>query len=178
MQVTTNGTVLQRQFPFTAANLNFFANLSSNGPCVDSLAYLPLAANADGSLNSCTNPAQLGTTVSFFVEGAGGLGGPPTPGDQLGDVAAYVGSCAVAVTNTVAINNYVFRVDVSLPPASLPCANGYGPVGQPGSQFNDEVFLLYNGEPVGPYVVPVPAGSPIINFSPGQPIPMIIWVTE
>jgi len=175
MQVNVNGVTLDRQFPFTSTNLNIFANLSADASCA---GFLPLAANADGTLNSCTNPAKSGTTISFFVEGAGGLGPPPTPGQELSDMAAYVGACGAGVTRAPAINNYVFRVDVALPPASLPCANGYSPVSSTGMELNYPVFLYYRGEPIGPYVVPVPSGSPIFNFSPGQAMPMLIWVTE
>lgn len=177
MQVTTDGANLERQFPFTASNLNLFASLSSSGPCVDSLGYLPLAANADGSLNSCTNPAKFGTTISFFVEGVGGLDSPPTPGEELPDVAAFVGDCALAVTHTIAIND-VFRVDVTPPPASLPARMVAALPPRPGCNSIIAFFLPYNGEPVGPHVVPVPSGGPIFNFSPGQPLPMIIWVTR
>ena len=75
MQLTVNGVTIQRQFPYTVSNLNLFADLASiQVPC-DALAvysgFQPVAMNADGSANLCSNPAKYGSTVSFFMHGAG-----------------------------------------------------------------------------------------------------------
>jgi uncharacterized protein (TIGR03437 family) len=41
---------------------------------------LPLALNADASLNSCANPAAIGSTVTLFVNGLGLAGATPVTG--------------------------------------------------------------------------------------------------
>jgi uncharacterized protein (TIGR03437 family) len=174
MQVTVNGVSVQRQFPFTASNLNLFADLSANliscpSANFNANGFQPVAANADGSFNSCTNPARYGSTVSFFVHGVGGFAPPP----QLLNLQAFVGFCSAAVTNASLIDGFVYKVDVSLPASLLPCAEDYSAI-QAENEF--PVTLSYNGVPVGSRVVPT--GGPIINFSPGEPMPMIVWVTR
>lgn len=180
MQLTVNGVSVQRQFPFTASNLNLFADLSANEISCPSAHFIangfqPVAANADGSLNSCTNPARYGSTVSFFVHGVGAISLGFPPPQQLLNLQAFVGRCSVPVTNASLITGFVYKVDVAMPSSLLPCAGSYNP-NQAENQF--PVTLSYNGMPVGPRVVPVPTGSPIINFSPGEPMPMIVWVTQ
>ncbi len=122
MQVRVNGVTLQRQFPYTVSNLNLFADLSSAGCQVDG-GCQPVATNADGSTNSLAHPASYGSTVSFFMHGAGvpTLGSQPAP--QLGNVQAFFGSCPATVTNASLIGSFVYKVNVTLP-ASLwwPCS--------------------------------------------------------
>ncbi|MBZ5592797.1 MAG: SBBP repeat-containing protein [Acidobacteriia bacterium] len=175
MQVTVNGSSVERQFPITASNLNLFADLSSNQiSCPNAptaVGFQPLATNADGSLNSCTNPARFGSTVSFFVHGVGGFGSPPP---QLLNLQASVGPCSAAVTNASLIDGFVYKVDVSLPASPLPCIEVFGS-SQVESYF--AVALSFNGAPVGPLFVPADAAGPVLNFSPpGIPMPMIVWV--
>ncbi len=175
MQVSVNGATVQRQFPLTASNLNLFADLSANEiscPSAHSTAngFQPVAANADGSFNSCTNPAQFGSTVSFFVHGIGEF-----PPPQLRSLQAFVGICSATVTNASMINGFVYKVDVVLPASLLPCAESHSP-SQAENELN--VTLSYNGAPVGPLALPPGSGGPIINFSPGKPLPMIVWVTQ
>jgi uncharacterized protein (TIGR03437 family) len=177
MQIDVNGSMVQRQFPFAESNLNLFANLSSSEiSCANGLStegFQPLAVNADGSLNSCTNPAQYGSTVSFFVHGVGAsqLGFPPPA--QFSGVQAYVDSCSAAVTNASLIDGFVYKVDVSLPASGLPCEN-FSPV---QSETYFQVTLSYNGVPAGPLLVPANLAGPVLNFSPpGEPMPMIVWV--
>jgi hypothetical protein len=57
----------------------------------------------------------------------------------------------------------------------LPCAQDYSEV---SAENSFTVSFTYNGETVGPRVVPVPGGGPIINYSLGQPMPMVVWVTK
>lgn len=178
MQLSVNGTTLQRQFPLTISNMNLFADLNSDEQIcqtADIIAngFQPVALNADGSLNSCANPAKLGSSVSFFMHGVGGeqLGLPPA--QQLTNVEAFVGPCAVPVTSASLGANYVYQVSVTMPDSVPTCSLGYGL--QPENPFS--VTFSYNGLPVGPRTVPNP-GSPIINFAPNQPMPMIVWVTE
>jgi hypothetical protein len=73
------------------------------------------------------------------------------------------------------LDSFVNKVDVTMPTAALPCAQAYE-----GSTAENPfaATFLYDGAPVGPLVVPPPNGGPIINFTPGQPMPMIVWLTQ
>lgn len=171
--------MIQRPFPFTSSNLNLFADLSDNEVACPSANFIangfqPVAMNADGTMNSCASPAKFGSTVSFSVHGVGAiqLGFPPA--QQLLDLQAIVGACSAAVENTSLVTAFVNKVDVRIPGSLWPCANGYN---QASAENSFSVFLSRDGEPVGPRIVPVPSG-PIVNFSPGQPMPMVIWVTR
>ena len=73
----------------------------------------PVVLNGDGSLNSSTNPAGLGSAVSVFVNGLSGLipdfqENTNIPG-QLYTVEGW------SVTNIVAATPFVLRVDLQLP---------------------------------------------------------------
>lgn len=175
MQLTHNGASVQRQFPFTASNLNLFADLSTNqNPCPNfpsDVGFQPLATNADGSTNSCTNPAQAGSTVSFFAHGAGGFESQPS---RLVNLHASFGfGCTALVTNVSLIAGLVYKMDVSLPASLAPCDQVFkGSEGVP-------VTLSYNGAPVGPLYIPVDLAGPLLSFSPpGQPMQMIVWVRQ
>jgi uncharacterized protein (TIGR03437 family) len=172
MQITVNGTTIQRQFPLAQSNLNLFADLSANQiTCLSASSIIsgfqPLAANADGSLNSCKNPAAYGSTVSFFVHGIGGTIAAP----QILDIQAMVGNCSAAVTRASLINSYVYKVDVTLPASIVPCATSYSLIAAE-NQF--PVTLSYKGAPVGPRTVPTSVGPSYINSQ----MPMIVWVTK
>jgi hypothetical protein len=154
--------------------LNLFANLSivqvSCATAQPSPIYgvLPVATNADGSLNTCANPALYGSTVSLFVHGAGFYGTAP---QVLPNVQAQAGACPAQVTNTSMLNGFVYKVDLTLPPAADGCIE----------DFLDETYfpitLTYNGTPVGPFYVPADLGGPVLNFPPpGQSMPMIVYV--
>ncbi len=87
---------------------------------------------------------------------------------------AYVDSCSAAVTNTSLIDGFVYKVDVSLPAPGLPCENFSA--GQGETYF--QVTLSYNSALVGPLFVPGDLAGPVLNFSPpGEPMPMVVWVT-
>jgi uncharacterized protein (TIGR03437 family) len=180
MKLTVNNDSVERQFPFTVSNMNLFADLTSNEiscPTANFIAngFQPVAVNADGSSNSCTNPAKYGSTVSFFMHGVGAeqLGFPPA--QQLLNVQAYVGFCSSAITNASLIDGFVYKVDVTMPASLSPCTETYS-LTQAENQF--PVSFSYGGLPVGPLVVPIPGRGPTINFAPGEPMPMIVWVTK
>jgi uncharacterized protein (TIGR03437 family) len=180
MQLKVNNATLERQFPLTVSNMNLFATLTSDEiPCPAanqiSNGFQPVTANADGSPNSCTNPAKYGSTVSFFMHGAGGGALGILPPQLLLTVQALVGQCSQSITNAALIDGFVYKVDVSMPSALLPCAQDYSET-SPENPFT--VTFTYNGETVGPRVVPVPGGGPTVNFAPGQPMPMVVWVTK
>jgi uncharacterized protein (TIGR03437 family) len=177
MQLTVSGATVQRQFPYTASNMNLFADLASTeAPCPGAITpeggFQPLAMNADGSVNSCVNPARYGSTVSFFMEGVGGdiFAFGFEPPQQVLNVQALVGSCSAAVTNASLIDGFVYKVDVTLPPSLLPCSF-YSSSSSEGLFY---VTLRYNGSTVGPQYVPFPTSV----SSSSQPMPMTVWVTK
>lgn len=176
MQLTYNGSSVQRQLPFTASNLNLFADLSTDqNPCPNlpstQIGFQPLATNADGSTNSCTNPAKAGSTVSLYVHGAGGFEAPPS---KLVNLHATVGfGCTALVTNASLITGFVYKLDVSLPASLAPCDEVFsGSYGVP-------LTLSYNDAPVGPLYIPADLAGPTLSFSPpGQPMRMILWLRQ
>jgi uncharacterized protein (TIGR03437 family) len=110
MQLTVNGvSAAPRQLPLTFSNPSLFINtaqiqVSSFGPVV-------LALNADGSMNSPTNPATLGSAVSVFVNGLirdpRVIQSPP----QLQTINGW------SVIGFVPANPFVLRVDLRVPSA-------------------------------------------------------------
>jgi uncharacterized protein (TIGR03437 family) len=174
MQLTVDGVPIQRQFPYTVSNLNLFADLSSTQvSCAAAVSVengiQPVAVNADGSANSCPNPARFGSTVSFFMHGVGGDAFGFQPPQQLLNVQAFVGWCSATVTNASLINSFVYKVDVTMPASLLPCAQSY--TNLPENSFY--VTFSYNGNVVGPRSVPINIG-PNVNFA----MPMTVWVTQ
>jgi uncharacterized protein (TIGR03437 family) len=175
MQLTVNGVTIQRQFPYTVSNMNLFADLSpAQVSCPAALVIgnpiQPVAMNADGSANSCANPAKYGSTVSFFMHGVGGNAFGFQPPQQLGlNVEALVGYCPTTVTNAWLINNFVYKVDVTMPASPLPCGQASGSF---AVNFFDVTFS-YDGLTVGPLSVPF-GGGPAMNFA----MPMTVWVTN
>jgi uncharacterized protein (TIGR03437 family) len=69
MQVTVNGVSSPPlQFPVTSANPSLFVNIPA-GLQTTSQEFIAVALNANGSLNSPSNPAQPGSVISVFVNG-------------------------------------------------------------------------------------------------------------
>ena len=170
-QVIKNGvSSALRELPGAPSNLNLFANLSYRLACPgDTISFgpYPLALNADGSLNSCANPAKFGSTISFFVDGSG----PQPLAAQLTGLQASAQQCSgpvsAPVERTSLINNFVYQVDVQFP-APVSACNG----------IISNVIFSYNGAPVGPLIVPSPSYSPIVVFTPGQSMSMIVFLTQ
>ena len=176
MQLNYNGASTRRAFPLTASNLNIFANLSTrvescSGVASTSTGFQPVAMNADGSSNSCTNPAKAGSTVSLFVHGAGGINAPPS--DLVNLHASFGFGCTALVTHAPLINGLVYRVDVTLPSSLAACGEpSSGTLGVP-------LTLNYNDAPAGPFAIPVDSTGQVERFSPpGEPMAMIVWVTQ
>ena len=182
MQLNVNGATVARQFPYLISNLNLFANvLSGQNSCAGSepggQAYQPLAINADGTTNSCSNPAAAGSTVSFFMEGIGAeqLGFPPNP--QIPELAATVGYCSAQVTGANLTSQYVYKIDVTMPASLAACA------GAPTAASKYHLAITFNygatfgrsWASVGPFVVPAPGSLPV-SFAPGQAMAMNVYV--
>ena len=165
MQVSVNGALgIRRQFPLAASNFNLFANLSTTEiSCASAVSYIssgvqPLAANAEGSVNTCANPAKLGSTVSFFVDGAGSAN---LPSPQL---QASFGACSSAELNASPINSFVWKVTFPVPASLALCAFTYDLL---STQNSAPVTFTYFGAPVAP-----------LELGTSQPLPMIVWVTQ
>lgn len=71
LEVAVAGAVsASRAVPLTDADPNLFLNYSLSLPVTgNSPGFVAFAENGDGSLNSPTNPAQLGSVISVFVNG-------------------------------------------------------------------------------------------------------------
>jgi uncharacterized protein (TIGR03437 family) len=109
MRLTVNGaSAAPRQIPLTfAANPSLFLNDAQTQ--VSGLGSVALALNADGSMNSSTNPAKFGSAVSVFVNGLA-----PDPRvthfpPQLSTINGW------SVTGIAAANPFVLRVDLQVP---------------------------------------------------------------
>jgi uncharacterized protein (TIGR03437 family) len=157
----------QRVIPYATSNLNLFANLTSNQvncPRANLIAsgVQPLAANADGSSNSCDNPAQYGSTVSLFVHGVGtfSYGHPPPP--QLEALQALADQCSTAIEDATLVNGFVYKVDIQLPASLHACAASFSNAPEQGLYLT----LSYRGSPVGP-----------LNLF-GAPMGMVVWVSQ
>jgi uncharacterized protein (TIGR03437 family) len=75
MKVMANGNVVaSRQFAVAASSPGLFIDTTVyNQSCgvVTVGAFSAVALNADGSRNSCANPAKVGSTVTIFLNGVG-----------------------------------------------------------------------------------------------------------
>jgi uncharacterized protein (TIGR03437 family) len=180
IQISVNGVAAPpRALPVTAREPSLFLDLSSFGaPCktpngfTGTNGFAVVAANQDGTLNSCANPAKAGTVVSFFLNGVGGeLNGngatvPLQPSSV--PVSVDIGNWSAEVVNVVAQNDWVWRVDARLPAFMMPAS---GPA-------STSVSMSLNFYPedveVGPLGVSgvFSAGA----TSGGAPLPMSIWI--
>jgi uncharacterized protein (TIGR03437 family) len=117
MKVTVNGvSSLPRQF---VLNYNgtphvFMNTAEPNNSSTNPFGgFLPLALNADGSVNSGANPAKQNSTVSVFVNGLA-----PDPQITTSPVQLY-SIYGWQVTRVTQINPFVMRVDVQTPAISI-----------------------------------------------------------
>lgn len=160
MQVSVNGVAgAARKLSVTAANPNLFAH---PGPqvagCAFGQGFTPVATNADGTTNSCENPAKLETVVSFYVHGLG------VSACLCFDVT--LGTIPAAIANVVAVNGYVTRVDVMLPDSLSGADVGLDKLG--GFYVN----VRLNGALVGPMTPPVDGYIGSVGS-----VGLTIWVT-
>jgi uncharacterized protein (TIGR03437 family) len=107
MQLTVNSVSSPpRLFPIVSANPSLFVNVSETYQ-TNSQGYIALAINADGSVNSPTNPAQPGSIVSVFVNGLA-----TDPEFQLYTANGWF------ITNTSQPNPYVLELGLQIPASS------------------------------------------------------------
>jgi uncharacterized protein (TIGR03437 family) len=154
MQLTVNNLdAPARQFPLTALSPSLFLDTvqtyQANSP-----GFIALALNADGSVNSSTNPAPMGSAVSVFVNGVS-MGTASTP-HQFGTNSGWL------VTDSVQSGPFVVRVDLQVPSqlgSSLAC----------GPSLCMASFEIYD-------VNAVPLGSEIIQSASGPALGGIVYV--
>ncbi len=115
MQVMVNGVPAEaRALPVVNNAPNLFTSASTSAAsCPETIAGEAIALfanNADGSVNSCSNPAKPGTVISLFVDGVNVKG-------QVSElpVAVTIGHWSAEVVNVTEANPYVLRIDVTVP---------------------------------------------------------------
>jgi uncharacterized protein (TIGR03437 family) len=121
MQVSVNGVnAAPRQFSLTYRNPSLFLNIPETVSSSNMQGPIALALNADGSTNSPTNPATLGSVISVFVNGL-----TEDPQVNYGPLQLTT-SPGWQVTNTVQASPFVIQVDVQLPSsaAAVQAVNG------------------------------------------------------
>jgi uncharacterized protein (TIGR03437 family) len=111
MQVTVNGVSSPPlRFALTSANPGLFVIPESFQ--TNSQEFVTVARNADGSLNSSTNPAQPGSVISVFVNGL-----PVDPQVRLEPPVLYTPG-GWSVTNYSQTSPFVLKVDLQVPASS------------------------------------------------------------
>jgi uncharacterized protein (TIGR03437 family) len=110
IQVTVNGVSSSPPlaFPVTNANPSLFVDAQETYEAI-SQGYVALALNQDGSVNSPTNPADLGSVVSIFVNGLAANPDLATPPLEL-----YAGN-GWSVINYSQTNPFVLQVALQVP---------------------------------------------------------------
>ncbi len=109
MQVTVNGvSSAARELPLTFANPSLFlAGLPATAS--DPFATVLLALNADGSVNSSTNPARGGSVISVFLNGILYNG---SVGNEMFQLSANNGWTVTGYTQP---NPFVLQVNLLVP---------------------------------------------------------------
>jgi len=166
MQIKVNGVLSAgRLLPVTSSSPSLFTDLFATPPASCTQGFPPpvLARNADGSINSCSQPAKPGSTISLYLNGVG-IGTEGYFGFfSIFDSDVVINGASAEVVNLANENDWVTRVDVRLP-ASLAAT--------PGTQaFN--VTVRESGLPVGPLSL-TPGLSPYL--AAGASVPLSIWV--
>ncbi len=129
--VTTSTTV----FSVVPSQPSAFVQTASYATCNGEIreSFLPLAVNADGSLNGCGKQAQPGTFVYVFLNGLGVAGGHPVTGaiSTTMDVPPVSATAALNPLNTgfstgpvpVGVDigqiNSVWQAKIAIPIASV-----------------------------------------------------------
>ncbi len=140
MHVTANGvSTRERAFPTTFANPSLFLDLPDL-PMDQSIGYIAVALNADGSVNSPSNPAPPGSIVSVFLNGlspAVGFNGPNL----------LFANNGWTVTGFSQATPYVLQVDLQVPATlqAISCGSSSCAAG----------FSIYYTNPGNPYAQPV-----------------------
>ncbi len=165
MQLSFNGTVLgTRQFAVAPENPSVFVASKVAGFTCGNLqvgpSLLALALNEDGTLNSCANPAKVGSLVSLFVNGIGTSGENLTTGALNGINPGFI-----VGTATVSVDNYSAEVD-----SFISQSGAISGVGQLNMRIPDTISTLTPESPISLTVMlnSLPAGPLAAGTSPGS----------
>jgi uncharacterized protein (TIGR03437 family) len=112
MQLTVNGVAApQRLLQLTFAKPSLFLNIAQtySSSSTNPLGFVALALNADGSINSSTNPAAPGSALSVFVNGL-----TPDPQISTAPLLLFTNN-GWSLTNTAQSTPFVLRVDLRVP---------------------------------------------------------------
>ena len=148
MQVTVNGvSSAPLAFPVISANPSLFVVPGSFSLTAEEFATVAL--NADGSQNSATNPAQLGSVISVF---ANGLAMDPNNPSEPPDLYAPGGW---SVTSSSQINPFVLQVSLQVPSSSanLTCQ----------SNVCTAIFEIYDLDYLSAYQPGIPSGLKFVG---------------
>ncbi len=108
MKVTVNGVPSPSlEFPVSYANPSLFVVPGSYSPTLEQ--SITLALNADGSVNSASNPAKVGSGISVFVNGLAMDPQIPYQPPDLYTVAGW------SVISSAQINPFVLQVNLQIP---------------------------------------------------------------
>ena len=166
MKIKVNGDPsLARLFPVTSSSPSLFADLFASPPASCTQGYPPpvLARNADGSINTCLQPAKPRSTISLYLNGVG-RGTELFYNLSIFDFDVVINGASAEVVNIANENYWVTRVEVRLPASLTP---------PPGTPQAFGVTMRESGLPVGPLSL-TPTISP--NLPAGTSIPLSIWV--
>jgi uncharacterized protein (TIGR03437 family) len=164
MRIKVNGAASAvRLFPVTSSNPALFADLfATSAGCMQGNPPPALVRNADGSINSCKDPAKPESIVSLYVNGVG-VGTSLFSGYfVIFDWDVVVNGLSAEVVDVSKENDWVTRVDVRLPAGFVPdfvTAAG--------------VTMRESGLPVGPLSL-----TPYLpqDLPAGTSLPLSIWV--
>jgi len=94
-------------FPVVASQPASFLSAVGYAACgsIPTTSLSPLASNADGTLNSCSNPAVAGSLVQVYLNGVGAGGGNPATGAIAASPAAPLPLLARAIFTLTGIGN-------------------------------------------------------------------------
>jgi uncharacterized protein (TIGR03437 family) len=174
MQLSVDGVAAQpRELGTTASVPSLFGDLSGTvqSCTLGNETYFgalgAFALNADGTVNSCSHPANAGTVISLFVNGLGvnGITSPWMP--SAIPVAVTLGEWSAEVVNVSAASPFVWQVDVLIP-ADIEQRDLSAVTVSMDMNFEGGVV------PVGPLAVQ--GNSPSYTM-PGVPLPLTVWVS-
>jgi uncharacterized protein (TIGR03437 family) len=166
MQVTANGAAsVVRLSPLTSSSPSLFADLFATTPasCTQGAQPPVLARNADGSINTCLQPAKAGSTISLYLNGVGIGTSLYFLEFSIFDFDVVISGASAEVLSVANENDWVTRVDVRVP-ADLSSIDGT-------QSFN--LTMRESGLPVAPLTL-TPGLSP--NLPAGLSLPLSIWV--
>lgn len=123
MQISDGSLIASRDFTVAPIQPSVFVN-AGYASCQGTITnwQLAVALNADGTVNSCSNPAVSGSTVTLFLNGLGLAGGTPASGAVAPSPATLINppfnvsgtTSAESVPGTI---NGVWSVRVEVTPA-------------------------------------------------------------